>query len=126
MNIYPQNPARSFKVGKPENGIVMKDSGVIILEPNEQVTFKTESGEYDLARKDWGFYATPSLNGRLSSFGLRGVLIKNRETGRFFILLVEKDKESLFDEYCHSENLAVVTWLDCEESLKILEKKLEE
>ena len=104
----------------------MKDSGVITLEPNEQVTFKTESGEYDLARKDWGFYATPSLNGRLSSFGLRGVLVKNRETGRFFVLLVEKGKESLFDEYCNLENLAVVTWLDCEESLKKLEKKLEE
>ena len=127
MNIYPQKPARIFKVGKPENKIVMKDCGKIILEPDEQITFKTESGaEYDLARKDWGFYSTPSLNGRLSSFGLRGVLIKNRETARFFVLLVEKGKEVLFDKYCKLENLAVISWLDCEESLKKLEKKLEE
>lgn len=127
MNIYPHNPARNFKVGKAENEIVMKDCGKMILEPDEQITFKTESGaEYDLARKDWGFYSTPSLNGRLSSFGLRGVLIKNRETAKFFILIVEKGKESLFEEYCNVENLAVVTWLDCEESLKKLEKKLEE
>ena len=126
MNIYPQNPARNFKVGKPENKIVMKDCGKIILEPDEQITFKTESGaEYDLARKDWGFYSTPSLNGRLSSFGLRGVLIKNRETAKFFVLLLEKGKEALFDKYCKSENLAVISWLDCEESLKKLEKKLE-
>lgn len=126
MNIYPQNPARNFKVGKPENQVVMKDCGKIILEPDEQITFKTETGaEYDLARKDWGFYSTPSLNGRLSSFGLRGVLIKNRETARFFVLLVEKGKEALFDKYCKLENLAVISWLDCEESLKKLEKKLE-
>ena len=127
MNIKLQNPPRNFKVGKPENKIVMKDCGKIVLEPDEQITFKTESGaEYDLARKDWGFYCTPSLNARLPSFGLRGVLIKNRETGRFFVLLVEKGKESIFDEYCDLENLAVVTWLDCEESLKKLAKKLEE
>lgn len=126
MNIYPQIPARNFKVGKPENKVVMKDCGKIILEPDEQITFKTETGaEYDLARKDWGFYSTPSLNGRLSSFGLRGVLIKNRETARFFVLLVEKGKEALFDKYCKLENLAVISWLDCDESLKKLEKKLE-
>ena len=127
MNIYPQNPARNFKVGKPENEIVMKDCGKIVLEHDEQVTFSNSSGlEYDIARKDWGFYATPSLNGRLSSFGLRGVLAKNRESDSFFILLVEKGKEALFDEYCNLENLAVVTWLDCEQSLKNLEEKLEE
>jgi hypothetical protein len=50
----------------------------------------TKSGaEYDVAAKDWGFYATPSLNGRLQQFGLRGVLIRNRGTGRYFVLLVE-------------------------------------
>ena len=126
MNFEPKNPPRTFTVGT-HGKILMKDSASIHLNPDEQVTFKTESkAEYDLARKDWGFYATPSLNGRLSSFGLRGVLIKNRETGRFFVLLVEKGKESLFDEYCNLENLAVITWLDCEESLKKLEKKLEE
>ena len=126
MNFETKNPPRTFTVGT-QGKILMKDSASIHLNPDEQVTFKTESGaEYDLARKNWGFYATPSLNGRLSSFGLRGVLIKNRETGNFFILLVEKGKEALFDEYCNLENLGVITWLDCEESLKKLEKKLEE
>jgi hypothetical protein len=125
MNIYPKNPARIFHVGKPENDIFMKDCGSIVLEHDEQVTFTDSSGlEYDVARKDWGFYCTPSLNARLPSFGLRGVLIKNRETARFFVLLVEKGKEVLFDKYCKLENLAVISWLDCEESLKKLEKKL--
>jgi hypothetical protein len=103
------------------------DCGKILLNKNEQVTLTTDSGgEYDLTRKDWGFYATPSLNGRLPSFGLRGVLIKNRETNRFFVLLVEKGKEPLFDDYCNVENLTVVSWLDCDEALENLGRKLEE
>jgi len=103
----------------------MKDCGRVHLDADEQVTFTTESGgEYDLSRKDWGFYATPSLNGRLSSFNLRGVLIKNPETGRFFVFLVEVGKEPLFKEYCEVEKLAVVTWLDNDEVLGKLEEKL--
>jgi len=122
MNIYPQNPARNFKVGKPENKIVMKDCGKIVLEQDEQVTFTDSSGlEYDIARKDWGFYATPSLNGRLKSFGLNGVLIKNKDSGRFFVLLVEEGKEDLFNNYCKKENLIVVTWLNSDSSLTALE-----
>ena len=127
MNFFSQNPPRNFQVGKPENKVVMKDCGSIVLEHDEQVTFTDSSGlEYDIARKDWGFYATPSLNGRLPSFGLHGVLIKNRETNRFFVLLVEKGKEGRFDDYCRTENLAVVAWLDCEEALENLEKKLKD
>ena len=126
MQFDPINPPRKFTIGAQEQFEIM-DCGKILLNKNEQVTFTTESGgEYDLTRKDWGFYATPSLNGRLPSFGLRGVLIKNRETNRFFVLLVEKGKEALFDDYCNIENLAVVAWLDCEEALENLEKKLDD
>jgi hypothetical protein len=76
-----------------------------------------------VARKEWGFYATPSLNGRLEQFGLRGVLIKNRATGKFFVLLVEKGKEKKFDDYCEQENLSVVAWMDSSSALEALEKK---
>lgn len=122
MNIYPKIPARSFQVGKPGNEILMKDCGSVVLEHDEQVTFIDSSGlEYDIARKDWGFYATPSLNGRLKSFGLNGVLIKNIDSGRFFVLLVEEGKEDLFKNYCKKENLIVVSWLNSESSLTALE-----
>lgn len=103
----------------------MKDCGALALDADEQVTLVTESGaEYDVARKDWGFYATPSLNGRLEQFGLRGVLIKNRGTGRYFVLLVERGCESAFDAYCEQENLAVITWLDNTGVLDTLAEKL--
>jgi hypothetical protein len=89
------------------------------------VTFLTEDGgEYDLTRKEWGFYATPSLNGRLAGFNLRAVLVKNR-VHRFFVLLVERGKEDAFNRYVRQEPLTIVTWLDSLEALQTLEAALE-
>ncbi len=124
MKFEPKDPPRAFPVGNAVK-FEMKDCGTLRLAADEQVTFATEDGaEYDVARKEWGFYATPSLNGRLEQFGLRGVLIKNRGTGRFFLLLVEKGKEAAFDAYCSQENLAVIAWLDSTAALAALEQKL--
>ncbi len=124
MKIFPQEPPRPFQVGL--NGqIMLLDCGSIELESNEQVTFTTSNGrEYDVTRKSWGFYATPSLNGRLEQFGLRGVLVKNLRTRRFFVLLVEKEYERAFKEYCQAENLKLVAWLDSTDALEFLEKKM--
>ena len=124
MKFVPRKPPRAFQVG-PQGQITILDHGRIELEPNEQVTFTLPHGaEYDVTRKEWGFYATPSLNGRLEQFGLRGVLIKNRGTGRFFVLLVEKGKEAGFEDYCRAENLVAVAWLDSKEALESLEKRM--
>jgi hypothetical protein len=124
VKFEPKDPPRRFTVGTAAR-FEIEDCGTVRLEPNEQVTFTTESGaEYDLARKDWGFYATPSLNGRLERFGLRGVLIRNRDTGRYFVLLVERGHESAFDAYCTEENLAVIAWLDNTASLDALARRL--
>lgn len=120
MIFEPKDPPRRFEVGNTIR-FPMSDCGTLRLAPDEQVTLVTEAGgEYDVARKDWGFYATPSLNGRLPQFGLRAVLIRNRGTGRYFVLLVERGRESLFDAYCEQENLAVVHWLDSTEALDAL------
>ncbi len=112
MRFESKTPPRRFTVGNSVR-FEMLDCGDVRLAPGEQITFKTTSGaEYDVAAKDWGFYATPSLNGRLEQFGLRGVLIRNRDTGRYFVLLVERGREPQFDIYCSQENLTVITWLD--------------
>ena len=125
VKVTPKNPPRRFAVGNAVK-FDMKDCGSVALEADEQITFTTEGGaEYDVARKDWGFYATPSLNGRLEQFGLRAVLIKNRGTGRYFVLLVEKGREPAFDAYCEQENLAVIAWLDSSAALDALAQKLE-
>ena len=124
MKFDPKTPPRRFTVGNSVK-FDMLDCGSMHLEPDEQITFKTLSGaEYDVAAKDWGFYATPSLNGRLEQFGLRGVLIRNRDTGRYFVLLVERGRESQFDAYCVQENLAVIAWLDSTDALDQLAARL--
>lgn len=124
MKFEAKNPPRRFTVGNSVK-FDMLDCGEVRLKPDEQLTFKTPSGaEYDIAAKDWGFYATPSLNGRLEQFGLRGVLIRNRDTGRYFVLLVERGHEPQFDAYCAQENLAVIAWLDNTAALDRLAARL--
>jgi len=123
MKFDPKNPPRTFEVGNTIR-FTMKDCGNVRLEPDEQLTFTTESGaEYDLARKNWGFYATPSLNARLLQFGLRAVLVKN-PIGRFFVLLVERGKDAEFNEYVRVERLETVCWLDSTENLARVERAL--
>ena len=123
MKVKVIDPPRVFEVGRGEV-IQFKDCARIEPEPDEQVTFVTESGaEYDVARKSWGFYATPSLNGRLKSFGLRGVLVRS-PTSRYYVFLVESGKEGDFQRYLDVEGHTVVCWLDTDSELGVLERKL--
>jgi hypothetical protein len=124
MRFGRKDPPRKFVVGN-SHSITMSDCGTIALAPDEQVTFVTESGaEYDVARKDWGFYATPSLDGRLAGFGLRGVLIQNRDTERYFVLLVERGCEVRFEAYLAAENLRIVHWLDSQEACATIDRDI--
>lgn len=117
MKFEPKDPPRRFPVGNTVK-FDMKDCGTLRLEPDEQVTFATPAGlEYDVARKDWGFYATPSLNGRLQEFGLRTVLVRNTLTSRYFVLLVERGREAAFEAYNEQERLEIVAWMDSQDRL---------
>ena len=124
MKFEEKSPPRHFTVGNSVK-FEMRDCGTLALAPDEQITLVTESGaEYDVSRKDWGFYATPSLNGRLESFGLRSVLIRNTLTGRYFVLLVERGREDAFAAYMVQESLEVVAWLDSTDALEALRARL--
>src|SRR5262249_2679378 len=116
-----RDPPREFGAGT----VQLRDCAAIELEPFEQVTFVTAGGgEYDVARTPWGFYATPSLNGRLPSFGLRGALARNAHE-RYYVLLVERGFEDAFDRYCEAEGITVVAWLDEEQTLNALAEGVE-
>ena len=68
-NIVP----RPFVVGIKKK-LTIKDMGTVYLAPNEQLTFITENkNRYDVGRKNWGFYATPSINSRLKKEGFKTV-----------------------------------------------------
>ena len=123
MQIKINEPPREFSVGC-ERDIVLKDCAHIALSNDEQVTFNTaKKAEYDVTRKSWGFYATPSINGRLIRFGLRTVLVKNQSM-QYFIMLVEQGEESDFFTYVRRESLTICGWLN-ENTLPDVEQALE-
>ena len=123
MKLTPTDPPRRFRVGRLAP-VELSDCGRIELAPDEQVTFTTEAGgEYDVARKSWGFYATPSLNGRLRSFGWRAALVKS-QNARFYVLLVEAGKDAEFQRYLDLEGHVVVCWLDRDEDLEVIQRKV--
>ncbi len=102
--------------------IELRDCGRVELEPDEQVTFVTEGGaEYDVTRKSWGFYATPSLAHRLPAMGLRPVLVRSPQE-RHYVMLVERGHEPDFAEYLRSEGHEIVTWLDTAERLRAVDR----
>lgn len=112
MKFTPIDPPRKFEVTGAGVRLTLSDCARIALLANEQVTFTTEAGaEYDVARKDWGFYATPSINARLKSFGLRSALVLSAY-GRLFLVLVEKGKEDAFLAYVEADRQKLLCWLD--------------
>lgn len=112
MQFSPKNPPRRFPVGVVGD-ITLAHAADIALEPDEMVTFVAPGGrEYDVTAKDWGFYATPSLGGRLRRFGYRAALMRNRETRHCFVVLVDETRLEAFETYLDVEGLEVVEWLD--------------
>lgn len=121
MKLGLKKTPREFTV----NGVRIRDHGKILLDADEMVSFVTRSGaEFDFTRKTWGFYATPSLNGRLAEFGLRTALVRNTQTNRFYVLVVERGKEPIFESYLAEERAELLLWMDTTESLEALRAKI--
>ena len=66
---------------------------------------------YDVKKKNWGYYATPSINGRLKNNKFKTALVSN-EQGKIFIMLVEKNNINKFKSYCKNEKQKIIIWLD--------------
>lgn len=120
MKFIPIDPPRKFEVSGAGVRLHLSDCGRVALAADEQVTFTTDAGgEFDVTRKDWGFYATPSTNGRLKAFGLRAALVRN-SAGRLFVVLVEQGKENRFLAYIEADKQTLLTWLDDDASVERL------
>ena len=107
MKIEKKN--RKFKVGI--NNIVIKEVAKISLKQNEMVTFFNGKIEYDITKKNWGYYATPSINGRLKKEGFKTALVKNK-LNKYYIMVVDKKKIKIFINYCKIENQKIIEWID--------------
>lgn len=123
MRVQPVVPPRVFKTGRVST-IHMADCARIALEADEQVTFVTPSGaEYDVARKSWGFYATPSLDSRLARCNLRAALVKN-SAGCHFIFLIEIGAEQDCRRYMDAERMQLIAWLDSAAACRDIDRRL--
>ena len=80
MKIYKKE--RKFKVGI--NNIMLKEVAKISLNQNEMITFVKEKTEYDIVKKNWGYYATPSINSRLKKNGFKTALAKQKKNTLFY------------------------------------------
>jgi hypothetical protein len=110
----PITPPRAFKVGHPGREIELRHVLDLELGQDEQVTLKTESGgEFDVCRKSWGYYATPSLNGRLTTFGYRSCLVNSGS--RRYVQIVETGRMDEYLDYVADQGMEIVAWLDGDE-----------
>tara|TARA_Y100000768_G_C23917077_1_gene652922 strand:+ start:689 stop:1081 length:393 start_codon:yes stop_codon:yes gene_type:complete len=127
MKIIRRN--RKFVVGKLKE-ITLTDKGSIYLNNNDNITFHyNKKINYDIAKKNWGFYPLPSINKRLKRFKLNAVLVESRNFNTFFIMLVLDDKKKIkeFKKYCKKENIKIITWLNIKNLnliKKIFQKKI--
>ena len=112
MNFEEKRPPRKFLVGRTDEKISISDCGDIYLDANEQVTMISLNGKrHDFVSKEWGFYATPSVNGRLKNEGFKTALVQN-SSGQIYIMVVDKDSLGEFERYCTMEKQQVLEWLD--------------
>ena len=66
---------------------------------------------HDFACKDWGFYSTPSINGRLKNEGFKTALVENLK-GQVYVMSVDSERIDIFEKYCENESQTILEWLD--------------
>ena len=111
MRTTPKSPAREFSVGI--RSIVVSHVADVELGPDEMITFTgPDAHEYDVVRKTWGYYATPSIGKRLPAYGLRAGLMRNIDTRHCFVVLVHEYALDDWKNYMADERQELVGWLD--------------
>ena len=102
---------RKFKPS-PHSKIILKDCGKIFLNNDELVSFcskNNNNSNYEITKKNWGFYATPSINKRLKNNNFETFIVVNKFKD-FFIMIVYKNKKKLFLDNLKKNQLKKVPW----------------
>ena len=109
---------RKFKVGK-KNNIILTNAGSIFLKNDELVTFKDGKKELDIAKKNCGYYGTPTLNKRLTNFGYMAALTRHKVFDTYAVLIVDIKKKKTFLKYLKKEDMQLICWLNIKNLKKI-------
>ena len=111
MRVDRREPPRTFQVGI--SGITLAHCADVQLDPDEMVTFiGPEQSEYDVTRKSWGYYATPSISSRLSANGFRVAIVRSAKTRNVFVVLIYTKHAADWEDYAAHEGLEVILDLD--------------
>jgi len=111
MKFFEVNPPRRFNVGNAP--VELRHTANLQLSPDELVTLLSPDGrELDIVSKNWGYYLTPSLQGRLKRNGMRGALMRNIVTRQLFVVVVYLEETESWRAYMSEEDQELVMWLD--------------
>lgn len=88
------------------------------LYKNEQITLKFLQSEYDIARKSWGYYVTPSLQKRCKFNNLHGAIIFNTRNKQTNFVLVNNKKKFFFKNYLDNNGYKVISWVNNDKKFK--------
>lgn len=105
MKLKINKKPRKFKVGIKKT--IIKNLGKVYLNNNEQLTFINKKSEFDFVRKNWGYYATPSINKRLKNFNFKTFLTQNY-LKHIFIMTVHKEKIKEFKKYLKEDKIKII------------------
>ena len=105
MKLKINKKSRKFKVGIKKT--ILKDLGKVYLNNNEQLTFINKKSEFDFVKKNWGYYATPSINKRLKNFNFRTFLTQNF-LKNIFIMTVHKEKIKEIKKYLKEDKIKII------------------
>lgn len=95
-----------------------KKSVDLILNKDEQITLKFLQSEYDIARKSWGYYVTPSLQKRCKANNLNGAIIFNKKNNQTNFVLVNSKKKIFFKKYLDINNYKIISWINSNKKFK--------
>ena len=95
MKIKLKKKPRQFIVGKNKD-IKILDIGFLNLNDNEQITLKNKKFVNEVTKKDWGYYLTNSINGRLINNGFKSYLVSNKKKKSSFWLCKKIKKKNLW------------------------------
>ena len=111
MKIKNNKPPRTFKTGSIRK-VTISHMANLEMESDEQITFVDKNrNEYDVVKKRWGYYATPSVNDRLKRNNYKTAIVKNKKR-QVYVMLVHKNKITLFNKYLKTHENKVLYWLD--------------